>query len=872
METRIDERLIESKDSAHPEVEDAVIANASDETITDSVSQDGTLIENCSNTVSTVDEKKEEPSECRTNIDTTKCVSECDEKNVNSDIAIDNLQPVANGDTVDANAKLEEGTVKQDTVDIAETSKDSASDANVEDILTEEIATDVKIADAESDEDLMSTSAVETETKSAEMDTGDIGDEIADNILSPIVNEIIEDIQSTIDYAQNEENPSILREASTPPEPMEVSNDSIRIVDSTTTDDTDIDMSAAVSETKKIDDSEIGEIPNIVTVTLSNEEEDELLKDTNSDTDNNLLEEMQDSPRSQNESTHSSSVHGDEEPSNVHDFNEDESNTSSAQVNEISIDEEDLKNQCNFTDVPQIDISSENSLESGNVENESASHATMSEVVSDADAVPESSEIASADDNAVDIDEQKSTCVSSADIGDDENMEPVSDSDITEPPAKRICTNTTVDDEAPTISETQFNADVSDTVEENDNPEVQTGEKQCDIEADAKAANVHGKSEESLKRPASEDDDELAPARKTRAIEVNGDSTEANQKLGQTLPTPNTKSSISESAFDDLFKSEPKHDESQPQDTIISEPLEPKLEDAAKSETKLLDVETATEVKAGNIIELKADGRPLILDPKPESKPERKLPLEFMKRFKRSFETMSRKDLEDIVLAKIVEGLMHKSDNSELVKKCDAQEQLLQTFRLKVNELSKQFRDLEMVHSRVVKDLESRNQNIVTPVKITRAVGLQVSLSKREPTALSVPQSMVAAISVVNQRVSSSTSLQGSPKAKTATTSSNTQQIQNNHRTHPKISLRPKSLENMLQTPPVPPVTPPQSAMQKHQQQQMLAKKKQDQLNKQKQIHQQIQQKYVQQQQQQALMAQAQQQVQQRYARTGNTL
>lgn len=41
--------------------------------------------------------------------------------------------------------------------------------------------------------------------------------------------------------------------------------------------------------------------------------------------------------------------------------------------------------------------------------------------------------------------------------------------------------------------------------------------------------------------------------------------------------------------------------------------------------------------------------------------------------------------------------------------------------------MNKQFRDLEMVHERVVKDLEKKNQHFITPVKITRAVGLQVS-------------------------------------------------------------------------------------------------------------------------------------------------
>lgn len=54
-------------------------------------------------------------------------------------------------------------------------------------------------------------------------------------------------------------------------------------------------------------------------------------------------------------------------------------------------------------------------------------------------------------------------------------------------------------------------------------------------------------------------------------------------------------------------------------------------------------------------------------------------------------------------------------------------ETLIQSFRGKIADLSKQLRDLDMVHQRVVKDLEAKTQEHVTPIKITRAVGLQVS-------------------------------------------------------------------------------------------------------------------------------------------------
>ncbi|CAD7077482.1 unnamed protein product [Hermetia illucens] len=68
----------------------------------------------------------------------------------------------------------------------------------------------------------------------------------------------------------------------------------------------------------------------------------------------------------------------------------------------------------------------------------------------------------------------------------------------------------------------------------------------------------------------------------------------------------------------------------------------------------------------------------------------------------------------------------------ELIEK---QEKLIATHRTKIAEISKQFRDLEMVHNRVVKDLEMKNQQFIMPVKITRAVGLQVLIPKRSEHA-----------------------------------------------------------------------------------------------------------------------------------------
>ncbi len=123
----------------------------------------------------------------------------------------------------------------------------------------------------------------------------------------------------------------------------------------------------------------------------------------------------------------------------------------------------------------------------------------------------------------------------------------------------------------------------------------------------------------------------------------------------------------------------------------------------------------------------------LTLDPAPQkSLCPTAFSLNFVRKFQKNFDKMTRNDLEELLIQKCVEVIVHKSDYAEMRNKIEKQESKLQSYSTKYQELSKQYRDLEMVHQRVIKDLEVKNQSVVTPVKITRAVGLQVSLPRKE--------------------------------------------------------------------------------------------------------------------------------------------
>ncbi|BFG04097.1 uncharacterized protein DMAD_03141 [Drosophila madeirensis] len=119
----------------------------------------------------------------------------------------------------------------------------------------------------------------------------------------------------------------------------------------------------------------------------------------------------------------------------------------------------------------------------------------------------------------------------------------------------------------------------------------------------------------------------------------------------------------------------------------------------------------------------------LQLKPEPELKADVKpLRLEFLKSFRKSFDHMTRNDLEELVLQKVVEGMMVKSDFADIRSQLDKYEKTLAIYRRRIAEVSKQFLDLDTVHKRVLKDLETKNAHFTAPVRITRAVGLQVGI------------------------------------------------------------------------------------------------------------------------------------------------
>ncbi|XP_023291895.2 activating transcription factor 7-interacting protein 1 [Lucilia cuprina] len=252
----------------------------------------------------------------------------------------------------------------------------------------------------------------------------------------------------------------------------------------------------------------------------------------------------------------------------------------------------------------------------------------------------------------------------------------------------------------------------------------------------------------------------------------------------------------------------------------------PEKSETLKDEKSSVDLKPSEDDKKS--IKAVPSHQPIPLYPPPQLqvlKSEQTISLDFLKKFRKSFDNMSKQDLEELVLQKVVEAIIHRSEFSEMRELIEKQEKLITAHRTKISELSKQFRDLEMVHNRVVKDIEQRNSQFIMPVKITRAVGLQVYIPNKKsltettssstgPSVPSSPQRPVAS------QAPASTSLTPPQRQFIASQIEQQPQQQQQQRPGPSTSTGPTNTGNVRRgcvqkiTPirPVPGATPSSSA------------------------------------------------------------
>ncbi|XP_075978687.1 fibronectin-III type domain-containing protein windei [Anticarsia gemmatalis] len=133
-----------------------------------------------------------------------------------------------------------------------------------------------------------------------------------------------------------------------------------------------------------------------------------------------------------------------------------------------------------------------------------------------------------------------------------------------------------------------------------------------------------------------------------------------------------------------------------------------------------------------------------------EKSPERKtpspepikplIPENFLKTTKTKLSDMTREELEEFCVLKIVESIVDRSSLSDIKVKLRTMAQGLEEFRKKAMMLTKQNRDLQVVLKSVQEEQKKPTGDTpIMPLKITRSVGMQVYMEKTVITRKRVP-------------------------------------------------------------------------------------------------------------------------------------
>jgi hypothetical protein len=160
-------------------------------------------------------------------------------------------------------------------------------------------------------------------------------------------------------------------------------------------------------------------------------------------------------------------------------------------------------------------------------------------------------------------------------------------------------------------------------------------------------------------------------------------------------------------------------------DDVIAAEKEELEEEIQNTEHQVEDEKMEVEEKS-NVPENEESVESDIDDEKPN---EKTFKLNFLRKFSSSYGTLSRQELEELLLQKTTEAIIYKTKSSELHARCEKQEEIINGLKNRITVVAKQYNDFVMIQNNLMKQLKERPDQPITPVKITRAVGLQVSQS-----------------------------------------------------------------------------------------------------------------------------------------------
>ncbi|KAI5637463.1 fibronectin-III type domain-containing protein [Phthorimaea operculella] len=182
-----------------------------------------------------------------------------------------------------------------------------------------------------------------------------------------------------------------------------------------------------------------------------------------------------------------------------------------------------------------------------------------------------------------------------------------------------------------------------------------------------------------------------------------------------------------------------KHDESESK--TEDEPSVAKSTENETSETPAdvtkdptTDKTEAKDVTDGDVaadVQPEAD-KPLETVPEKPEKSKPIIPPDFFKTYRKNLADMTRDDLEEFCILKIVESIIDRSNLNEIRTKLKTMALNIEEYKKKAMMLTKQNRDLQVVLKSVQEEQKkSTGKQPITPLKITRSVGMQVLMTDK---------------------------------------------------------------------------------------------------------------------------------------------
>ncbi|XP_041986475.1 activating transcription factor 7-interacting protein 1 isoform X2 [Aricia agestis] len=102
-----------------------------------------------------------------------------------------------------------------------------------------------------------------------------------------------------------------------------------------------------------------------------------------------------------------------------------------------------------------------------------------------------------------------------------------------------------------------------------------------------------------------------------------------------------------------------------------------------------------------------------------------------LKSFKKNLGEMTREELEDFCILTIAEAVFDRSNLGELKSQLKILSQNFEDHKVKAKNLAKQNRDLQVVLKSIQEEQKKNSEAPITPLKITRSVGMQVLMTEK---------------------------------------------------------------------------------------------------------------------------------------------